>query len=74
MIKESPVNRSLSKRGLIILIVMLVSVMWGIELATRSQLVSEQKPLTNIANIETLRDQFNRDAGQIRLVILVSPT
>jgi hypothetical protein len=30
--------------------------------------------LTNIETIDTLRTQFNRDVGKIRLVILVSPT
>lgn len=30
--------------------------------------------LTDLANIDPLRDQFNRDAGATRLIMLVSPT
>jgi hypothetical protein len=30
--------------------------------------------LTDIQRIETLRDDFNRDGGQTRLILLVSPT
>lgn len=73
-IKESPVNRSLSKRGLFILIVILASAFWVIYPMAQPQLVPGQKPLTDIHDIETLRTQFNRDAGTSRLIILVSPT
>ena len=34
----------------------------------------DTQTLTNIETIDTLRTQFNRDVGKIRLVILVSPT
>ena len=73
-IKESPVNRSLSKRGLLVLIVILAGAFWVIHLMTQPQLAPGQKPLTDINNIETLRTQFNRDAGNARIIILVSPT
>lgn len=35
---------------------------------------SPNVPLTNLNNIAELRDQFNRDAGQIRVLLLLSPT
>ena len=31
-------------------------------------------PLTNLNNITELRDQFNRDAGNVRVLLLLSPT
>ena len=74
MIKESPVNRSWSKRGLFILVVIFVAAFWVIYLAAHRQLAPGQKPLTDIHDIETLRAQFNEDAGTSRLIILVSPT
>jgi hypothetical protein len=30
--------------------------------------------LTNLTNITELRDQFNRDAGKVRVLLLLSPT
>ena len=73
-VKESPVNRSVSKRGLFILIVILASAFWVIYPAAHRQLAPGQKPLTDLHDIETLRAQFNEDAGMSRLIILVSPT
>ena len=73
-IQESPIRRSLSKRGLFVLIVIVASAFWVIQLMTRPRLAPGQKPLTDINNIETLRVQFNQDAGNTRLIILVSPT
>jgi len=73
-IKESPTNRSFSKRGLFVLIAILVSAFWVIYLMTQPQLAPGQEPLTDINDIETLRAQFNRDVGNPRLILLVSPT
>jgi len=73
-IKESPINRSWSKRGILILIVIFVTASGVIYSMARPQLVPGQKPLTDINHIETLRTQFNRDAGKTRLILLVSPT
>ena len=73
-IQESPRNRSLSKRGLFVLIVILASAFWVIYLMTQPHLALGQKPITDVNHIETLRVQFNRDVGQTRLIILVSPT
>ena len=30
--------------------------------------------LTNLNNLTDLRDQFNRDAGNVRVLLLLSPT
>lgn len=35
---------------------------------------SPNVPLTNLHNITELRDQFNRDAGKVRVLLLLSPT
>ena len=66
--------RFLSKRSVFVLLILFVAVTVGIYLETRPRLVPGQAPLTDIQNIETLRTQFNRDAGNSRLIILLSPT
>jgi hypothetical protein len=76
-IREVHMNRSLSKRtGKLVfaLIILVIALVLGIYLETRPRLAPGQAPLTDIQNIETLRAQFNRDVGQTRLIILVSPT
>ena len=73
-IKEFPANRSLSKRSRLVFVGLFISLFWAIHIMTQPQLVPGQMPLTDIKNIKTLRAQFNRDAGLIRLVILVAPT
>lgn len=35
---------------------------------------SPNATLTDLNNITELRDQFNRDAGKVRLLLLLSPT
>ena len=56
------------------LIILIVVLILGVYLETRPRLAPGQTPLTDIQNIDTLRAQFNRDVGQTRLIILVSPT
>ncbi len=67
-------NRFLSKRNMIILVVFLISIVLAVYLETRPRLAPGQVPLADIQNLETLRTQFNQDVGQARLILLVSPT
>ena len=73
-IKESPPNRSLSKGGMLALIGLLIGALLFVYFLFQPQRVPGQAPLVDIQNIETLRTQFNLDAGKPRLIILVSPT
>ena len=67
-------KRFLSRRRLLGLLILLVAVALGVYLESRTRLAPGQAPLTDIQNIETLRTQFNQDAGKTRLILLVSPT
>jgi hypothetical protein len=67
-------NRFLSKSSLFALAVLVSGVFLAIYFETRPRLAPWQEPLTDIQNIETLRAQFNRNVGETRLIILVSPT
>ena len=67
-------SKFLSKRSIVVFFVLLGTLLLGVYVQTRPRLVPGQKPLTDIQNIETLRTQFNQDAGKTRLIILVSPT
>jgi hypothetical protein len=67
-------KRLLNRRNLLALVVILAIALLSIYFDTRPRLAPGQAPLADIGNIEMLRAQFNRDAGQTRLVILVSPT
>ena len=67
-------NKFLSKRSIVVFIVLLATVLLGIYLETRPRIAPGQAPLADIQNIETLRAQFNQDVGKTRLIILVAPT
>ena len=70
-------SKFLSKRTgkpAIALIILAITLSLGIYLETRPRVAPGHASLTDIQNIDTLRTQFNRDAGNARLVILVSPT
>ena len=67
-------NRFLSKRNLLVLAILLAGIFIAIYVETRPRLAPGQAPLTDISTIETLRAQFNQDAGKTRLILLVSPT
>jgi len=67
-------NRILSRRSLLSLAVIIAIVLFAVYLDTRPRLAPGQAPLADIQDIDTLRTQFNHDAGQVRLIILVSPT
>ena len=67
-------NKFLSKRSIFALAVLLAGLLLAVYIETRPRLAPGQAPLSDIRDIETLRTQFNRDVGQTRLIILVSPT
>jgi hypothetical protein len=68
------VNQLLSKRNWLALAALLGGALLVLYFEPQSQLTFGREPLTEIRSIETLRDQFNRDAGKIRLIMLLSPT
>jgi hypothetical protein len=61
-------------RGMIVGAILLTSVWLAIYLDTRLQPAPEKTSLVEIKNIKALREQFNRDAGKTRLILLISPT
>lgn len=63
-----------SKPTLITGAILMLAVLTSIYLEARPRTAPGQGPLTDIQNIETLRNQFNQDAGKTRLILLVSPT
>ncbi len=67
-------KRFLNKRNLLAPVVILAIALLFIYFETRPRLAPGQAPLADIGSIEMLRAQFNRDKGQTRLIILVSPT
>lgn len=67
-------GHKLSKRGSIAITILIIALLVGIYLETRPRIAPGQEPLTDLPNIETLRNQFNQDAGKTRLIILVAPT
>lgn len=67
-------NRFISKRSILVFAILFAGLLLAIYVETRPRLAPGQEPLTDIASIETLRTQFNRDEGFPRLIILASPT
>lgn len=61
-------------RAIAIGVILLISIGLAIYLDNRVQPATENTPLAEIRNIKMLRDQFNRDAGKTRLILLMSPT
>jgi hypothetical protein len=67
-------DKFLTKRNVFALAVLLAVIFLSIYIETRPRIAPGQKPLTDITNIETLRTQFNRDEGHVRVILLASPT
>ena len=63
-----------SLRAITIGAILLTGIGLAIYLDNRLQPVTENTSLVGIRNVEMLRDQFNRDAGKTRLILLISPT
>jgi len=68
------VKTFLSKRNLLALVTLTISIVLAIHFEPQDQSAAAWKPFTDIQDIETLRGQFNRDAGKTRLILLLSPT
>jgi hypothetical protein len=68
------VKTFVSKRNLLALAALIISAGLVIHFKSAGQPAAARKPLTEIKSIETLRAQFNRDAGKTRLILLLSPT
>ena len=67
-------TRFSSLRVLAIGALLLAGMGMAVYLDIRLQPAPEQTPLVEIKNIKTLREQFDRDAGKTRLILLLSPT
>jgi hypothetical protein len=70
-------NRLLSTRAWLAALAALVivaSFALSYQVAPKPAASVSAQPLRDIEQIDTLRDQFNRDAGLTRLILLVSPT
>ena len=67
-------GNKLSKRSSIAITILILALLVGIYLETRPRIAPGQEPLTDIQNIQSLRNQFNQDAGQTHLILLVAPT
>jgi len=73
-IEESLMPQLLSKRKLLALAAFLIGGLLVICFGSQAQFAHGRKPLTDIRSVETLRTQFNRDAGKTRLILLMVPT
>ncbi len=71
---QQRMKKFLSKRNLFAAAVLVAAIALAVYLKAAPRLAPGQAPMTDIESIDTLREQFNRDSGQVRLVILVSPT
>jgi hypothetical protein len=67
-------GNKLLKRSSVAITILIIALLVGIYVETRPRIAPAQEPLTDIQNIETLRNQFNQDAEQTRLILLVAPT
>ena len=61
-------------RAIAIGAILLAGIGAAIHLDNRLQPAAEDTPLAEIRNIKMLREQFNRDAGKTRLILLMAPT
>jgi len=71
---QNPMKKPLTNRIIIAAIALLAGLLIVFYSEIRSRNGSDSGSLTDIKNIDTLRTQFNLDAGKTRLIILVSPT
>jgi hypothetical protein len=67
-------SRLLSQRALLAVLVIVASLVFVYQTRARPVPGAAQDALTDIHQVDLLREQFNHDAGQVRLILLVSPT
>jgi hypothetical protein len=67
-------GNKLSRPSSIAITILIIALLTGIYLETRPRIAPGQEPLTDILKIQSLRAQFNQDAGHTRLILLVAPT
>ena len=51
-----------------------VAALAGLSLAAVLQIADGESDWKGLSSIDVLRDQFNRDKGSIRILLLLSPT
>jgi hypothetical protein len=67
-------NKLPIKRALLAVVVIVASLVFVYEIKPRPVPGAPPNTLTDLQQIDQLREQFNQDAGQVRLIMLVSPT
>ena len=67
-------KRQLTERVIIAALILLAVVFMVVYFENQPRIAPGQKQIIDIRNIESLRAQFNNDAGKTRLIVLVSPT
>lgn len=64
----------LGRVALALLAVVVAGLAFVFQWRARSGLETASRELIDLHDVQTLRDQFNRDAGFPRLLLIVSPT
>ena len=68
-------NRRLGRLWLAAVVALMLAQSCGGDVAaTDGERSAEPATVRNLATIATLQDQFNRDTGSARLILLISPT
>ena len=68
-------NRRLGRLWLAAVVALMLAQSCGGNVATTNgERTAEPATVRNLVTIATLQDQFNDDAGRVRLILLLSPT
>ena len=67
-------NKFVSRRSAVGFVLLIGAILLAMYIESLVKPSPGQESLTDIQNIETLRAQFNRDEGYVRLILLASPT
>lgn len=74
LIEEPHMPSFISRRSWLATAALLMGVLLVIYFKPFSPFTRSGEVLTDVQGIQTLREQFNRDAGKTRLILLLSPT